>query len=66
MIKVMFINDFGENVVTKMCGVPSKGDLIPVFSNALSEVTKVLWMPLMIYPELKEKDIDVLITVKLK
>jgi hypothetical protein len=61
MIRVMFISEKGENVVKDMAGVPRLSDMVPIF-NIYSVVTKVVWMPHMIYPQVGE-DVDVLVTL---
>jgi hypothetical protein len=62
MIRVMFISSKGENVVKDMSGVPRLGEMVPIFIDVYAVVTKVVWMPHIIYPQVGD-DVDVLVTL---
>jgi hypothetical protein len=64
MIRILFINEWGERAVRDLAGVPAIGHRVLVFPERTEdEVTNVVWMPEVKIPVLKGKDIDVMITI---
>lgn len=55
MITICFINDKGDAVVRSLPAVPSVGDTIPLWTNKVDKVERVVWFPLDFMPELKDK-----------
>lgn len=55
-LNAVFMNKEGECYQVKMLAIPSVGDIVPVFENMhLPRVSKVVWFPINIYPQLEKE-----------
>lgn len=63
MVRVAFINKFGDSEVHEMNYMPRVGEVVPLFYKPFPHVTQVACLPEKIMPELEGKNIDALITV---
>jgi len=62
-MKILFINEFGQNEVVEMQHAPRIGDNVPVFGyKPIPTVKTATWLPSRINSEIP-KDIDLVITV---
>jgi len=64
MHKLLIMNQFKQQEIVELPGIPRVGDTIPLFFTPAPKVQIVCWMPEELLPELNGSGIEAVITVE--